>query len=292
MRLPPSVVKGCGPNPQVIHYHGAKSPDTALVVHRLSVDYRRPPMLKAFAGGRLFGTLHGSPPPRVVALHGWGRTHRDFDASLAGLDALALDLPGFGATPAPPEAWGAAAYAEAVAPVLDDADEPVVVVGHSFGGRVAVHLAAQAPERVRALVLTGVPLVRPPGAVRRKPALAFRVGRALHRRGVLSDARMERLRQQYGSADYRAAQGVMRAVHVTAVNETYEDQLRVLRCPVELVWGADDADVPLSVAEAAAALVPDGSARVTVLAGVGHLVPTAAADDLRAAVDRALGGPA
>ena len=240
-------------------------------------------MLKAFAGGRLFGTLHGNPPPRVLALHGWGRTSRDFDAVLAGCDALALDLPGFGASPPPPEAWGAGAYAAAVAEAVE---EPVVVVGHSFGGRVAVHLAASRPELVRALVLTGVPLVRPPGAVRRTPAWRFRLARALHRRGLVGDDRMEALRQRYGSADYRAAQGVMRAVHVVAVNETYESELAALRCPVELVWGDGDADVPLSVATAAAELL--GDATVTVLPGVGHLVPTAAPADLRAALDRAV----
>lgn len=243
-------------------------------------------MLKAFAGGRLFGTVHGTPPPRVLALHGWGRTHRDFDAVLAGLDALALDLPGFGATPEPEAVWGAEEYAAAVVPVLE---EPVVVLGHSFGGRVAVHLAAGRPDLVRALVLAGVPLVRPPGRVPRRPPLGYRLARALHRRGVLGEARMEGLRQRYGSADYRAAQGVMRGVHVKAVNETYEAELRALRCPVELVWGADDADVPVSVATAAAELVAD--ARVTVLPGVGHLVPTVAAEDLRAALDRALSSP-
>lgn len=246
-------------------------------------------MLKAFAGGRLFGTVHGTPPPRVLALHGWGRTHRDFDAVLAGLDALALDLPGFGATPEPDGVWGGEEYAAAVAPVLDGADEPVVVLGHSFGGRAAVHLAVRRPELVRALVLTGVPLVRPAGIGRHRPPVGYRLARALHRRGVLGEARMEALRQRYGSADYRAARGVMRQVHVKAVNETYEAQLRALRCPVELVWGADDADVPVSVAEAAAGLV--AGARVTVLPGVGHLVPTVAAGDLRAAVDRALSSP-
>lgn len=244
-------------------------------------------MLKAFAGGRLFGSLHGAPPPRVVALHGWARTHRDFDATLAGVDGVALDLPGFGATPPPPEPWGAAAYAAVVGEGVAEAIEaPVVVVGHSFGGRVAVHLAASRPDLVRALVLTGVPLLRPPGAVRRKPKPAFRVARVLHRRGLVSEARMEAMRQRYGSADYRAAQGVMRGVHVTAVNETYEDELRALRCPVELVWGADDADVPVSVAHAAVELIAD--ARLTVLPAVGHLVPTAAPDDLRAAITRSL----
>lgn len=238
-------------------------------------------MLKSFAGGRLFGALHGTPPPRVLALHGWGRTHRDFDAVLAGLDALALDLPGFGATPAPNEPWGAGAYAAAVAPVLD---EPAVVVGHSFGGRVAVHLAVARPDLVRALVLTGVPLLPPPGAVRRKPAAAFRMARALHRRGLVSEARMEQYRRRYGSADYRAVQGVMRAVHVTAVNETYEAELRAVQCPVELVWGADDTDVAPAVARAAADLLGD-KARLTVLPGVGHLVPTAAPDELRKTVE-------
>jgi pimeloyl-ACP methyl ester carboxylesterase len=248
-------------------------------------------MLKAFAGGRLFGTVHGAPPPRVVALHGWGRTHRDFDAVLAGLDAVALDLPGFGSSPLPDGVWGGGEYAAAVAGALGDGWEPVVVVGHSFGGRAALHLAASRPDRVRALVLAGVPLVRPPGSVPRRPPLEYRLVRALHRRGLVGEARMERLRQRYGSADYRAAEGTMRDVHVKAVNETYEEELRALRCPVELVWGADDADVPVSVAEAAAALVPDGRATLTVLPGVGHLVPTAAPHALRAALDRALAAP-
>lgn len=246
-------------------------------------------MLQAFANGRLFGASFGSGRPAVLALHGWGRSSADFAATLDGLDAVALDLPGFGASPPPPEAWGAAEYAAAVAPVLDELATPAVVVGHSFGGRVAVHLAAAHPDRVGGLVLTGVPLVRRPGAPRRRPALAFRVGRALHRRGVLSEARMEALRQRYGSADYRAATGVMRAVHVRAVNETYDDVLPRVRCPVELVWGEDDADVPLAVAEAAARLLPD--ATLATVPGTGHHTPLTAPGALREAIARRLAPP-
>ena len=247
-------------------------------------------MLQAFANGRLFGATYGSGRPSVLALHGWGRSSADFTATLDGLDAVALDLPGFGATPPPPEPWGAAEYAAAVAPVLDELASPAVVLGHSFGGRVAVHLAAAHPERVGGLVLTGVPLVRRPDAPRRRPALAFRVGRALHRRGVLSDARMEALRQRHGSADYRAASGVMRAVHVRAVNETYDDVLPRVACPVELVWGDDDADVPLAVAEAAARLLPH--ATLSTLPGAGHDTPRTAPGALREAIARRLAAPA
>lgn len=245
-------------------------------------------MLKAFDSGRLFGTVHrsGDGPPRVLALHGWRRTSADFDKVLSGLSAgaVALDLPGFGASPEPPAAWGTEDYAKAVTAVLSEFDGPAVVLGHSFGGRVAVRLAASQPQAVAALVLTGVPLLR--AAPAGKPALSFRAARWLHRRGVLPDDRMEALRRKHGSADYRAATGVMRDVFVRVVNESYEDDLRALACPVELVWGSDDADARLDVAERAAKLV--GEARLTVVDGAGHLTPLTAPDALRAAVERHL----
>lgn len=241
-------------------------------------------MLRAFADGRLFGVASGSRRPSVLALHGWARSSADFAATLEGLDAVALDLPGFGATPPPPEAWGAAGYAAAVASVLPELTGPVVVIGHSFGGRVAVDLAASHPDAVAGLVLTAAPLVRRPGAAAKTPALAYRVGRALHRRGLFSETRMEALRRRYGSRDYLAATGVMRGVHVKVVNETYEDQLAAIACPVELVWGDDDAEVPVAVAEAAQGLL--ARARLTVVPGAGHLTPLTAPGALRDAVHR------
>ncbi len=243
-------------------------------------------VLKTFAGGRLFGAAHGTAPAAVLGLPGWARTHRDFDAVFDGLDAVAVDLPGFGASPEPPEAWGAAGYAEAVAPVLDDMAYPVVVLGHSFGGRVAVHLAVRRPDRVAGLVLTGVPLLRRPGSSPTKPALVYRAGRVLHRRGLLGERAMGSLRRRYGSADYRAAEGVMRQVLVRVVNETYEEQLAAITCPTELVWADDDAEVPLAVAEAAVGMLEKAS--LTVVPSAGHLTPLSAPAELRAAVERQL----
>lgn len=242
-------------------------------------------MLTAFAGGALFGERIGAGHASVLALHGWGRTHADFRALLDGFDAVALDLPGFGASPAPSTAWGAADYARAVTGVLPGLAPPVVVLGHSFGGRVGVELAARHPDAVAALVLTGVPLLRsgPPA----RPPLRFRAVRALHRQGLISDARMERLRRSRGSDDYRAASGVMREVFVRLVNESYDDALRSSRCPIELVWGDDDPQVPLVIAERAATIVGE-RARLTVVPGAGHDTPRTARDALRDALDRGL----
>ncbi|WP_420446955.1 alpha/beta fold hydrolase [Candidatus Poriferisodalis sp.] len=219
-------------------------------------------------------------------MHGWGRTHRDLLECLAGSDAIALDLPGFGASPAPSAAGGAAAYADAVEPVLDECASQVVVLGHSFGGRVAVELAARRPDAVASLVLCGVPLLRRTDRPTPRPALRFRLAHRLHRCGLLAEGTMERMRQRYGSADYRAANGIMREVLVTVVNETYESQLSRIAQPVELVWGRHDEPVPVEIARRAAGMLAD--ARLTVLDGVGHLVPTEAPAALAAAVRRQL----
>ena len=97
---------------------------------------------------------------------------------------------------------------------------------------------------------------------------------------------MEAVRRRYGSADYRAATGVMRDVLVRSVNETDEHQLRSVSCPVELVWGEADGEAPVAVAKAALPLLPAGLGRLTLRPGVGHLVPTEDPASLRQALER------
>lgn len=210
------------------------------------------------------------------------RTVADFDRALAGRNALAVDLPGFGGVhPAPTDAWSTADYADWLMPVLDSFDDGVTVIGHSFGGRVALQLAQRAAS-VNALVLTGVPqLMHRPKA---RPSLSHRAVRRLHSYRLLSEASLDRWKESHGSEDYRRATGVMRDVLVKAVNENYEHQLRELRVPVHFVWGSTDTAAPLEEARRAAELVPAGLATLTVLDGIGHMTPLLAPESLRAAL--------
>ena len=232
--------------------------------------------LRSLCQGTIFGDVSGSGWPLTIGLHGWGRDRADMAPPLDGLPGTVatLDLPGSGSSPPPPEAWGAREYAVVVAAAVEElladvtkksgagpaaaGEGQALLVGHSMGGRVAVCLAAERPELVSGLVLAGVPLLRldPPGGGRGRPALAFRVARRLNRWHLLPDARMEAMRQRYGSADYAAAQGVMRQVLVRMVGESYDDELARLRCPVALVWGARDTAAPVAVARRADTLIP------------------------------------
>lgn len=245
-------------------------------------------MLTSFANAQLFGESYGSSPFGILALHGWRRDHSDFTAVLTRpepcLDAIAIDLPGFGGTPAPEASWGSSRYAEALLPLLDEMQRGVVVIGHSFGGRVAVHLAAIAPMRISGLVLTGVPLFRASDGPRRSP-LGFRVVKKLANVGLVSSERLERERRRYGSADYRAASGVMRDTLVTLVAEDYTDVLSRVACPVELVWGDDDAETPLAGARKIEAVL-GSRANLVVCKGAGHMTPMSVPGELRSAIER------
>ena len=242
--------------------------------------------LRSFADGALFAEVLGDGSPRILALHGWARRGSDFKPSLSGLPALALDLPGFGVSPPPTWAIGAAGYADIISGILPEFDGPLVLIGHSFGGRVAICLAARNPGQVSGVLLTGTPLVRlrPPAP----PSMSYRLMRRLNKLGLLSDSRLEEERRRRGSLDYRSATGVMRDILVTVVNESYEDELVAATMPLVLLWGGEDSEVPVTVAERALVLRGDLPTALEVVPGIGHHLPTQAPDDLRRVATRML----
>ncbi|HWX75713.1 MAG TPA: alpha/beta fold hydrolase [Solirubrobacteraceae bacterium] len=93
-------------------------------------------------------------PEAVVLLHGFGGTRHTWDGVAARLDAeryrpLAIDLPGHG------DAAGERpiTFASCVARVLAEAPARFTLCGYSMGGRIALHAALAAPQRVARLVL-------------------------------------------------------------------------------------------------------------------------------------------
>src|SRR2546422_3792502 len=117
------------------------------------------------AFGRLRAFVGGAGVP-VVLLHGLSAGATTWVEVIDRLHpshhVVALDLPGHGASGPPPAGAKIEWYADAVAAGMAAlAASPAVVVGHSFGGQVALRLAQRHPEDVRGLVLIG-----PSGVVR------------------------------------------------------------------------------------------------------------------------------
>lgn len=237
-------------------------------------------VLRTYLDGRVFGERTGSAEPHILALHGWGRTRDDFVDVLGERSALIVDLPGFGASQPPERALSTAGYADLLAPLLADMPSPRTVVGHSFGGRVALQLAARSGQ-VDRLMLVGTPLLR--RAAPRPSALYLAVRWAAAKRLVPRTA-LEGLRERRGSADYRAASGVMRDVLVAAVNESYEDQLQEVRCPTLIISGEHDTAAPPALAREAAALLTNGT--VAIVPSAGHLLDAGLSSEIQRQLDQ------
>jgi pimeloyl-ACP methyl ester carboxylesterase len=233
-----------------------------------------PQHFSSIDGLRVHFRLRGSGEP-LVLLHGWGQTSLGFAGVMPALEkqfrVLAPDLPGFGFSESPPAAWGSTEYAGVVASLIKNAGfERADVLGHSFGGKVAVALAASQPELVRRLVLVAAPVVRLPqvDGVRSR-ARGYKVARRLAALvpPPLQDRILGWARDRYGSEDYKAA-GELRSTLVKVVNEDWRTELRSLRSPVLLVYGERDTDVPVAVAREALAEAP--GAELVVIEGAGH----------------------
>lgn len=208
----------------------------------------------------------------VIWAHGWGRTGSDFynvaDALSTRYAHLLVDLPGHGQTPKPEQDWDTSQYAEAVATWLRaEVGRPVIWVGHSFGGRVGLRLAAQHPELVKGLVLVasaGLPRQR-----KGQEQLRYRYRKHLYQalKRLLPKSRHDALRQRFSSADYLNA-GEMRGIFLKTIAEDQSATAATITCPTRLVYGSADSETPPEIGHRLAALIPN--ARMTELEGATH----------------------
>lgn len=193
--------------------------------------------------------------PAVVLLHGWGGCIASVgpirEALRQNHTVITVDLPGFGESEIPHETWGSAEYGNCIAEMLTEAGFPRVLcaVGHSFGGKVAIHLALQGLVRVDSLMLVGTPGARLPLSEETQRRIA-RVKRAKSIASRLPGPVRRSIEAHYaklGSEDYRNASGRMRDILVKTVNEDIRDLLTGIAVPTLLVFGANDTATPVEI---------------------------------------------
>lgn len=219
---------------------------------------------------RVFEGGSGEP---VVVLHGWGGRIESMAPVISclrsGFRTIALDLPGFGSSPPPQEVWGTPEYAELIAAALAARGiDRAHFVGHSYGAKTSLYLAASHPRLVGKLVLTGSSGLRTPPSFRARMKRAVsRMAKAAGKLGNRGERVRDALYRRIASQDYREA-GPLRPILVKVVNEDLKDLLPRIEASTLLVWGSRDDAVPLSHARTMERLIPD--AGLVVFEGRGH----------------------
>lgn len=217
-------------------------------------------------GVKMFYTVEGEGTP-VVLMHGWGCTHETVksiaDVCLRCHKVYNVDFPGFGASTEPESdgvVWGVEEYTRIIERLVEvEGIENPVLIGHSFGGRVAIVYASR--NKVDKVVLVDAAGVKP----RRKLKYYFKVySFKLAKRwfkliygGEKGEKYIEKMRNKRGSSDYANSSATMKAILSKIVNEDLCHLMPKISAPTLLIWGKNDTATPLSDAKKMEKLIPN-----------------------------------
>jgi len=215
----------------------------------------------------------------LLFLHGWGHSLNTFklvaDNMKKRFRCYLVDLPGFGGSSIPPLSWDSRNYADFMRDFIEDLNlNELSIVGHSFGGKVAVLVSSLLGDRVRKLVLINSAGIKPPVRISKLFKIyLFKFARTIKNSRILlkiGDIIYERVERYSGSADYLSA-GQMREILKRVVREDISPELSELRCPVLLLWGEKDDSTPMRDAYRMRELILDS--KLIVYPDMGHYLP-------------------
>ncbi|QTA38346.1 alpha/beta hydrolase [Thermosipho ferrireducens] len=187
---------------------------------------------------------------KIVFLHGWGGDLKSFlpVARQLPYKSYLIDLPGFGQSLPPKIPWSTKEYARAIINFVEALGlSKVTLVGHSFGGKIALEVAFEKPDWLSSLILVSS------AGLRLKKNISKQVREKTYKtlKNILyifpenyRRRLLEKLRRLFGSQDYKNASGVMRKILVKSVNDDLSGNLGLIDIPTLLLWGENDTVVP------------------------------------------------
>jgi pimeloyl-ACP methyl ester carboxylesterase len=250
------------------------------------------------AGLRIAFERRGEGPPLVLLHGGYGCDSRAWRGQLDALSdeftVVAWDAPGHGQSSDPPETFGLADYADAVAGFVAalDLDRPHVL-GLSFGGGLAIELYRRYPTIPQTLILAGAYAgwagSLPPEVVEERLQRALRESELppgtwlpAYMPGMFSPSPQPEIVDEMMSIMLGVHPVGLRAELRAFAKADLRDVLPTIEVPTLVLHGEHDQRAPLPVAEYLHAHIPGST--LVVLPGVGHISNVEAADQFNDAV--------
>jgi len=203
--------------------------------------------------------------PTIVLLHGWDQDKKVWTGVQNRLarnySTLALDLPGFGKEIKPHTDWGIPEYSEWLENSLQKENlQNVILIGHSFGGRIAAYIAHKNPQWLQALILSGAPCIYSPNIfIKIKGLLAKYLGRILP----------ENIKRWFlGKENLKAREKGMKNIRYKAI--TFDQTLFIskIQVPSLIINGEKDSAHPVKLAKRTKTIIPNSI--LIILKNLGH----------------------
>ena len=213
----------------------------------------------------------------ILILHGWGLNGKTYTKLMEffrkeGFNVYAPDLPGFAAEPLK-KTMNLDDYVYFVHDfIMKHEIQKVILIGHSFGGRIAIKYTFKYPEDVSKLILTGAPVIRKKSLIKQIAYLAAVLGGKVF--SVFPKKPKEFFRKTLyfaiGEWDYYKS-GPLKQVFKNIIGEDLVCYIKKINIPTLLIWGRDDRLVPVSSVEKIKNYIPH--AKVIIVPNTGHKLP-------------------
>jgi pimeloyl-ACP methyl ester carboxylesterase len=271
---------------------------TVSVPHTIAAGGIKTSYLEAGSGEPVI-MLHGSGPG-VCALANW---QHNIHALAQRFHVLAPDIVGFGATERPDDIiYSLRTWTDHVWAFLDAHDiGKTAIVGNSLGGRIALQMATDRPDRITKMVLMGAPgvgmtltdgLIALRGYEPSREAMRdlLRAYFAVNPAMITDDLVETRYAASIADGAYEAYRTMFYDPrHAGSELDITEDEVRAIATPTLLVHGREDKVVPVQVSMTMLGLLPN--ADLHVFSACGHWTQIERADEFSVLIGDYLGRP-
>jgi len=216
--------------------------------------------------------------PAILILHGWGGSSDSWRKVLKILakekyKIIVPDLPGFGKSITPPIAWDVKAYSNFVFELTEKLGiSQFLLLGHSFGGRIAIKFAKDYPEKIKKLILCDSAGIKQKWGLKEKIIFQLsKLGNAIFTPSPLTRLKDKARNLFYiflRNKDYFKADGTMKETVKKVLSEDLLPELSDIKTETLLIWGQKDKMVPLKYAYIFKENVPNS--KLEILPKIGH----------------------